>query len=283
MLAIAAALREHGLATTRSSSSCSPPASPAGRAKRPNERPAADNRARCQATVTLDGATRASGCPSRARACSTPRSRTAWTRPTPARRASVRPAAPRCSRARWRWQCQPCARRLRGAAGLRADLPVLPAQRPDRRQLRPMSRGREPDVRRRETMPIEDYLAQGGVLTSPDNVPPRYRGELLRLMATFRRQRTRWIRRLRRHDQRCAGHQGAHRRRPHRLGKGRPRRAACSTSWAPSAPIRALCRRIIPGPTRLARDADLGASPPRPATCAFPSSTTRSKAGSTRW
>jgi 1,2-phenylacetyl-CoA epoxidase catalytic subunit len=35
------------------------------------------------------------------------------------------------------------------------------------------------------TMPIEDYLAQGGVLTSPGNVPARYRGELLRLMATF--------------------------------------------------------------------------------------------------
>lgn len=36
-----------------------------------------------------------------------------------------------------------------------------------------------------ETMPIEDYLAQGGVLTSPANVPARYRGELLRLMASF--------------------------------------------------------------------------------------------------
>jgi ring-1,2-phenylacetyl-CoA epoxidase subunit PaaA len=36
-----------------------------------------------------------------------------------------------------------------------------------------------------DTMPIEEYLAQGGVLTSPDNVPPRYRGELLRLMASF--------------------------------------------------------------------------------------------------
>ena len=35
------------------------------------------------------------------------------------------------------------------------------------------------------TMPIEDYLAQGGQLTSPANVPARYRGELLRLMATF--------------------------------------------------------------------------------------------------
>jgi ring-1,2-phenylacetyl-CoA epoxidase subunit PaaA len=34
-------------------------------------------------------------------------------------------------------------------------------------------------------MTIEDYLAQGGKLTSPANVPPRYRGELLRLMATF--------------------------------------------------------------------------------------------------
>lgn len=36
-----------------------------------------------------------------------------------------------------------------------------------------------------ETMTIETYLAQGGVLSSPDNAPPRYRGELLRLMATF--------------------------------------------------------------------------------------------------
>ncbi|WP_448953851.1 Phenylacetic acid catabolic protein [Labrys neptuniae] len=36
-----------------------------------------------------------------------------------------------------------------------------------------------------ETMAIEDYLAQGGILSSPANVPPRYRGELLRLMASF--------------------------------------------------------------------------------------------------
>ncbi len=36
-----------------------------------------------------------------------------------------------------------------------------------------------------ETMDIEEYLRQGGVLTNPSNVPPRYRGELLRLMATF--------------------------------------------------------------------------------------------------
>ena len=36
-----------------------------------------------------------------------------------------------------------------------------------------------------EQMPIEDYLAQGGRLSSPDNVPARYRGELLRLMASF--------------------------------------------------------------------------------------------------
>jgi 1,2-phenylacetyl-CoA epoxidase catalytic subunit len=41
------------------------------------------------------------------------------------------------------------------------------------------------DTPETDTMPIEDYLAQGGVLTSPGNVPPRYRGELLRLMATF--------------------------------------------------------------------------------------------------
>lgn len=36
-----------------------------------------------------------------------------------------------------------------------------------------------------ETMNIDDYLAQGGVLTSPANVPARYRGELLRLMSSF--------------------------------------------------------------------------------------------------
>lgn len=36
-----------------------------------------------------------------------------------------------------------------------------------------------------ETMTIDDYLAQGGILTTPSNAPPRYRGELLRLMATF--------------------------------------------------------------------------------------------------
>jgi len=34
-------------------------------------------------------------------------------------------------------------------------------------------------------MSIEDYLAQGGVLTNPSNVPPRYRAELMKLMATF--------------------------------------------------------------------------------------------------
>ncbi len=34
-------------------------------------------------------------------------------------------------------------------------------------------------------MKIEEYLARGGVLTSPGNAPPRYRAELMRLMATF--------------------------------------------------------------------------------------------------
>ena len=36
-----------------------------------------------------------------------------------------------------------------------------------------------------ETMPIGDYLAQGGMLTSPENTPPRYRAELMRLMSSF--------------------------------------------------------------------------------------------------
>lgn len=36
-----------------------------------------------------------------------------------------------------------------------------------------------------EEMGITDYLAQGGKLTSPANVPPRYRAELMKLMATF--------------------------------------------------------------------------------------------------
>jgi len=34
-------------------------------------------------------------------------------------------------------------------------------------------------------MSIEDYLADGGKLTSPGNVPARYRGELLQMMASF--------------------------------------------------------------------------------------------------
>jgi 1,2-phenylacetyl-CoA epoxidase catalytic subunit len=32
---------------------------------------------------------------------------------------------------------------------------------------------------------IEEYLAQGGVLSAPDNAPARYRGELMRLMSSF--------------------------------------------------------------------------------------------------
>lgn len=47
------------------------------------------------------------------------------------------------------------------------------------------SKGAEMTEPTADTMPIEDYLAQGGVLTAPGNVPPRYRGELLRLMASF--------------------------------------------------------------------------------------------------
>jgi len=36
-----------------------------------------------------------------------------------------------------------------------------------------------------EDMSIESYLAAGGVLSNPTNVPPRYRAELMKLMATF--------------------------------------------------------------------------------------------------
>jgi len=36
-----------------------------------------------------------------------------------------------------------------------------------------------------DQMNIDEYLAEGGILTSPDNVPARYRAELMRLMATF--------------------------------------------------------------------------------------------------
>ncbi|WP_425409472.1 Phenylacetic acid catabolic protein [Hyphococcus sp.] len=32
---------------------------------------------------------------------------------------------------------------------------------------------------------IQDYLAKGGKLSAPDNAPPRYRAELLRIMASF--------------------------------------------------------------------------------------------------
>lgn len=36
-----------------------------------------------------------------------------------------------------------------------------------------------------EDMTIDSYLAQGGILSNPTNVPPRYRAELMKLMATF--------------------------------------------------------------------------------------------------
>lgn len=36
-----------------------------------------------------------------------------------------------------------------------------------------------------DAMSLDEYLAQGGKLTSPGNVPPRYRGELMRMMASF--------------------------------------------------------------------------------------------------
>lgn len=36
-----------------------------------------------------------------------------------------------------------------------------------------------------DMMSISDYLARGGKLSSPENVPPRYRAELLRLMSSF--------------------------------------------------------------------------------------------------
>jgi 1,2-phenylacetyl-CoA epoxidase catalytic subunit len=36
-----------------------------------------------------------------------------------------------------------------------------------------------------DDMSIENYLAAGGILSNPTNVPPRYRAELMKLMATF--------------------------------------------------------------------------------------------------
>ena len=36
-----------------------------------------------------------------------------------------------------------------------------------------------------DEMSITSYLAQGGVLSNPSNVPPRYRAELMKMMATF--------------------------------------------------------------------------------------------------
>ena len=35
-----------------------------------------------------------------------------------------------------------------------------------------------------DEMSLSAYLEQGGKLTSPANVPPRYRAELMKLMAT---------------------------------------------------------------------------------------------------
>lgn len=36
-----------------------------------------------------------------------------------------------------------------------------------------------------DELELDEYLSRGGKLSSPDNAPPRYRGELMRMMATF--------------------------------------------------------------------------------------------------
>lgn len=41
------------------------------------------------------------------------------------------------------------------------------------------------DTATSDTMQLETYLERGGALTSPVNVPARYRGELMRIMASF--------------------------------------------------------------------------------------------------
>ncbi len=76
-----------------------------------------------------------------------------------------------------------------------------------------------------DTMNIEDYLAQGGELTAPGNAPPRYRGELMRLMSSFVDSELAASAGFAGLDQLCARHQGAHRGLPHHAGKDRPRRA----------------------------------------------------------
>jgi 1,2-phenylacetyl-CoA epoxidase catalytic subunit len=66
-----------------------------------------------------------------------------------------------------------------------------------------------------DSMNIEDYLAQGGVLTSPSNVPARYRADLMRLMSSFV-------------DSELAGSAGF----------------AASINWAPSIKARIAASRI---------------------------------------
>lgn len=39
--------------------------------------------------------------------------------------------------------------------------------------------------KRADKMPLDTYLAQGGKLTSPANAPPRYRAQIMRMMASF--------------------------------------------------------------------------------------------------
>ena len=98
-----------------------------------------------------------------------------------------------------------------------------------------------------DTMNLESYLAQGGVLTAPGNVPARYRGELMRLMSSFVDSELAASAGFAGLDQLCARHQGAHRGKPHHVGEGRPRRARAQHHERRSEPTRTGIRRSMTG------------------------------------
>ena len=150
---------------------------------------------------------------------------------------------------------QPRARGLRGPPGLRAHLPVLPAERQGRRQLRPVREGTMSDDT--ATMPIEDYLAQGGVAHLAGQRPRPLPRRAPPPDGHLRRQRARRLRRLRRHHQRRPRHHRPHRRLPHHAGEGRPRRARPRPHGRLRRRRGPLCRLPHlgrpPAPRRLAR------------------------------